>query len=124
MKKIILIFCAILVAISLVHAYPLVNDGSFENNCSVTTCQYKNVNSGSDPPQTIGSDWNFTEITNDSNFVITKDTNLGWSPTAGQYYGIMQLLQNFGEMDLKNLQFLNGGYLYFDANFSLSFFAS
>lgn len=101
------------------HAFPLIQDGSFENNCLLSSCQYYgDTNSG----HSIGHDWNWYDAFNQVGvsalqpFYIRQNFDNQNHATSGNYYGWMDSNSNFYETELKNLQSVNGGVLHFDLN--------
>jgi hypothetical protein len=91
----------------LVSAYPLILDGSFEENCAIPSCVFN-------PDTTIGNDWNLTAGANkQASLTIIEDADPPLIATDGSYYGYLErLISNNATVTLKNLQVLNGGIIF------------
>ncbi len=121
MKHALWLFVLLLSSASFTHAQSLISDGSFEENCFSPVCA---ISTSGTVAITIGDDWNYFQNNNGNNigsFQIVLDNNASPIATDGNYYS--QLLQdssvNGSTVSLRNLQVLNGGRLFFDANFLL-----
>ncbi len=94
------------------QSYPLISDGSFEENCALSKCDY-NVS------QTIGDDWIFSKngAANVQEFTITQDLNSsdGW-PSHGSYYGKLDANSIGGFAQIQSTFVFNGGIIYYDVN--------